>query len=112
MVAAGSAGSAALCHVWVRSQVVQLGYEIATEKRAADELAQANQRLRLEVDSLKNPARVELIARRDLKMEPPDPAHIRATSRRLTAANAAGGAGAEPFRLSSVAALRSSRTLR
>src|SRR5215510_9809482 len=90
MVAAGSAGSAALFHVWVRNQVVQLGYEIASEKRVADELAQANQRLRLEVDSLKNPARVEQIAHRDLKMEPPDPAHIRVTSRRVNAANTAG----------------------
>ncbi|HJZ86723.1 MAG TPA: cell division protein FtsL [Polyangia bacterium] len=77
LVAAGSAGGAALAHVWVRSQVVQLGYDIAREKRQVEELTQANQRLRIEVDWLKNPARVEDIARRELSMEPPDPARIR-----------------------------------
>jgi cell division protein FtsL len=58
-------------------QVVQTGYAIAREKQAADRLAREGQRLRVEVEALKNPARIELIAKRDLKMTPPDPARIR-----------------------------------
>ena len=77
IVAAVSAGAAALAHVWVRMQVVELGYEIAREKTAGDELAMANARLRIEVEGLKNPARVEQLAKKDLKMTAPDPVKIR-----------------------------------
>ena len=77
LVAAASAGVAALAHVWVRMQVVELGYQIAREKSAGDELAMANARLRIEVEGLKNPARVEQLAKKDLKMTPPDPVKIR-----------------------------------
>jgi cell division protein FtsL len=77
LVAASSAGCAALAHVFVRMQVVQLGYEIAREQRIEQELAQEAQRLRIEVDALHNPARVEALAKRDLKMTPADPNLIR-----------------------------------
>src|SRR5262249_32378605 len=81
LVGIASAGSAALAHVWVRTQLVELGYALASEKQAAEELAQANQRLRIEVEWLKSPARVEAIAKRELQMEPLDPAHLRAPAR-------------------------------
>jgi cell division protein FtsL len=77
VVAAVSAGAAALAHVWVRMQVVELGYEAAREKQTALDLGGANQRLRIEVAGLSNPARVEQLAQRELRMAPPDPAHIR-----------------------------------
>jgi len=108
LVAVGSAGCAALAHVWVHSQVVQVGYDIAREQRSVEELTQANQRLRIEVDWLKNPARVEEIARRELKMEPPDPTRIRVISGRLTADNAENRELSHPTVLS----LRSARSLR
>jgi cell division protein FtsL len=63
---------------------VQLGYDMAREKHAAEELAQANQRLRIEVDWLKSPARVEELAKRELHMEPPDPTRIRVIPRTLS----------------------------
>jgi cell division protein FtsL len=77
LVGALSAGAAALAHVWVRMQVVELGYEIAREKTAGDELTMTNARLRIEVEGLKNPARVEQLAKKDLKMAAPDPVKIR-----------------------------------
>jgi cell division protein FtsL len=77
LVAAGSAGVAALAHVWVRNQVVQLGYEIAREQKLAEQLTESNQQLRIEVDGLRNPARIQDLARRELHMVPPDPERIR-----------------------------------
>jgi cell division protein FtsL len=77
LVGALSAGAAALAHVWVRLQVVELGYEIAREKAAADQLAMTNARLRIEVEGLKTPARIEQLAKKDLKMAAPDPDRIR-----------------------------------
>ena len=103
IVAAGSAGCAALAHVWVRNQVVQVGYELAREKRASEELAQANQRLRVEVDWLKNPARIEQLARRDLRMEAPDPAHIRVVEKKSSPLSAV---SSQPDRKLAVAQVR------
>jgi cell division protein FtsL len=80
LVSAASAGAAALAHVWVRMQVVQAGYEIAREKRSVEELTQANQRLRIEIDGLKAPARIEAMAKRDLKMVSLDPTRLRRLS--------------------------------
>ena len=78
LVGALSAGGAAMAHVWVRMQVVELGYELARETHAEAEVVHQNQRLRLEVDALQSPARLAELARRDLRMEAPDPLHIRA----------------------------------
>ena len=81
MVALISIGGAAMAHVWVRMQLVQVGYELAREKKQGDELEQANQRLRTEVDGLKSPGRLEGIAQGTLKMTPADPSLIRLVRR-------------------------------
>ena len=67
---------AALGHVWVRLQQIQTGYALSRERRAARELAESQKRLRLEAAVLKQPQRIERIARVRLGMTAPDPSKI------------------------------------
>jgi cell division protein FtsL len=64
---------AALGHVWVRLQQIQTGYSLSQERRQARELAETQKRLRLEAAVLKQPQRIERIARVRLGMTAPDP---------------------------------------
>jgi cell division protein FtsL len=59
-----------LGHVWVRLQVLSLGYQVSEETRIQRELAAAQNMLRA-------PARIDAIARGRLRMSPPDPSRIR-----------------------------------
>jgi cell division protein FtsL len=68
---------AALAHVWVRLQVLSVGYDISRETRWRHELGEQNQRLTLELRTRMDLAVVERIARDELKMVPPDPRAIR-----------------------------------
>jgi cell division protein FtsL len=56
--------------------VVELGYGIGAETRLAHELEDLDRRLRIEVEWLKSPARIERIARERLRMAPPAPSAI------------------------------------
>jgi cell division protein FtsL len=60
-----------LFHVWSRVKVVDLNLEITEANRTLKEMQQEKSRLRLEVASLKNPARIELLAKGDLGMAIP-----------------------------------------
>lgn len=60
-----------LFHVWSRVKVIDLGLQITEAGRNLKESQQEKNRLRLEVASLKNPARIELVARQDLGMALP-----------------------------------------
>jgi cell division protein FtsL len=77
VVLVASAVVVALIHVWVHLQVIASGYEIARETRTRHELAELNQRLRLELETRKDPAVIERRAREELHMTPPDPAAVR-----------------------------------
>jgi cell division protein FtsL len=67
---------AALGHVWVRLQQIQTGYSLSKERREARSLTETQKRLRLEAAVLKQPQRIERIARTRLGMTAPDPAKI------------------------------------
>jgi cell division protein FtsL len=67
---------AALAHVWVRMQHIQIGYALSQERRESHALAQAQQRLRIEAAVLKQPARIERIAHARLGMTAPEPEQI------------------------------------
>ncbi|MBI5478331.1 MAG: cell division protein FtsL [Deltaproteobacteria bacterium] len=67
---------AALGHVWVRLQQIQTGYALSQERREARGLAETQKRLRLEAAVLKQPQRIERIARVRLGMTAPDPSKI------------------------------------
>jgi cell division protein FtsL len=68
---------AALLHVWVRLQVIAIGYDLSRETRAKHDLGEAHQRLSLELRTRMDLAVIERAAKEQLKMAPPDPRSIR-----------------------------------
>lgn len=58
-------------HVWSRSHLIELNLELGKVNKQWNELEQEQKRLRLEIESLKTPARIEVIAKRDLGMVAP-----------------------------------------
>jgi cell division protein FtsL len=61
---------ALLFYSWVRSQIVNTGYENQSLVARRELLLRNQKRLSLEEDTLKNPERIDLIARNDLGMTP------------------------------------------
>jgi cell division protein FtsL len=60
--------SGSLFYVWSRLEAVNLSYEISRQARLRKKLIQLNERLTLEVATLKSPDRIGKIAREDLGM--------------------------------------------
>ena len=58
-------------HVWSRVEVIDLNLKISDSARRSKEELQENQRLKLEVASLKAPARIESLAKGELGMALP-----------------------------------------
>ena len=58
-------------HVWSRVKVIDLNLQLAETNRFYKEQQQENKRLRLEVASLKTPARIESLAKGELGMALP-----------------------------------------
>ena len=69
--------SAAMAHVSLRLGVVRMGYQIGEQTRQRRALEEQRRRYTTELSMLKNPARIERIAREKLHMELPDPSRIR-----------------------------------
>ena len=68
--------TAALAHVWVRLQVVRLGYRISQETEREKRLQQAHRKLQVERALLRNPERLERLARERLNLTTPAPGSI------------------------------------
>lgn len=66
----------ALFYVWARHEATSWGYRISEAAQAQNELKQANRELRLEAASLRSPARIEKIARKELGLDFPKPGQI------------------------------------
>ena len=64
---------AALAHVSLRIGVVRMSYEIGAKSRERRVLDEDRRKLATEASMLKNPARLERLAREKLHMELPDP---------------------------------------
>ncbi len=64
---------ALLFYSWVRSQIVNTGYESQTLFAAEESLLRTQKRLILEEETLRDPQRIDLIARNDLGMTPLHP---------------------------------------
>lgn len=58
-------------HVWSRFRLVELNLQIGEAARQMKDLEQEQKRLKLEAESLRTPARIETIAKRDLGMTVP-----------------------------------------
>jgi cell division protein FtsL len=80
-LATGVVTAAALAHVWVRLQMLSVGYDISRETKWRHDLGEQNQRLTLEQRTRMDLAVVEKVARDELKMVPPDPRLIRVVKR-------------------------------
>lgn len=65
-----------LFFVWSRIQVFQFEYAISSLESELREGRQENRKLRLEAASLRNPSRIERLARNKLGLRLPDPAQI------------------------------------
>ena len=76
-LALASAVVVALIHVWIHLQVISFGYDLARESKTRHDLAEQNQKLRLELETRKDPSVIERRAREELHMTTPDPAAIR-----------------------------------
>lgn len=66
----------ALISVWVRIQVIQLGYEMSRLRKETSELKEQKNRLKAEVAMLKVPSRIEVIARERFGMRFPQSQEI------------------------------------
>ena len=66
-----------LLHVWVRLQLIQVGYEISRQTQLRHDLTELTQRLSLELRSRMDLHTVERIARERLQMTPPAPQQLR-----------------------------------
>lgn len=69
--------AAGLAHVGLRMKVVRLGYEISELSRERRVLDEEHRRLQLERSMLRDPARIERLAREKLGMRRPEPAQLR-----------------------------------
>ncbi len=63
-------------YTWCRMQCVGIGYQIAEQTQKQDELLRVQNNLKLELERLKSPARIETIARQKLGLDKPTPGQV------------------------------------
>jgi len=62
---------AALSHAWVKTRVIEQGYQLSRLSAEYRELSRAHQALQLKAAELRSPQRIEELARTRLAMGPP-----------------------------------------
>jgi hypothetical protein len=92
-VAMASPAAAGLFRVWVNQDAVQIGYALSAEATRRKRVADAAQKLEVELAAERSPERLERLARR-LGMGPPGPGRVFGASR--GASSEASSAGARP----------------
>jgi cell division protein FtsL len=65
-----------LAHVWLRLQVVQMGYVLSTQSKLQGKLEQEQRELKVELATLMSPDRLEAMARRRLGLAPPEKGQV------------------------------------
>jgi cell division protein FtsL len=63
-------------YTWCRVQCLNIGYDIAARIRQQEELLQLQETLKIEMERLKAPARIERIARQKLGLDKPLPQQV------------------------------------
>ena len=66
----------ALLHVWLRLQVVHMGYVLATTSKLQNQLEQENRELKVELATLMSPDRLEAMSRKRLGLRPPEKGQV------------------------------------
>lgn len=62
-----------LVHAWQHFELLRHGYELEGMQKAQAQAVEVNRHLRLELDTLRAPARIEPLATRELRMISPAP---------------------------------------
>jgi cell division protein FtsL len=75
LLAVGLVG-VALLHVWLRLQVVHMGYVLATTSKLQNQLQQENLELKLELATLTSPDRLEALSRSRLGLRSPEKGQV------------------------------------
>jgi cell division protein FtsL len=65
-----------LIHVWLRLQVVHMGYVLSTTAKLQGHLEQENRELKVELATLTSPDRLEAMARRRLGLKSPEKGQV------------------------------------
>jgi len=65
-----------LLHVWLRLQVVQMGYVLSTASKFQSRLEQENRELKVELATLTTRDRLDSMARRRLGLAPPQKGQV------------------------------------
>lgn len=63
-------------HVWLRLQVVQMGYVLSTTSKLQSRLEQENRELKIELATMTSPDRLESSARRRLGLRQPEKGQV------------------------------------
>jgi cell division protein FtsL len=66
----------ALSHVWLRLQVVHLGYVLSTTSKLQNQLEQEQRELKVELATLTSPDRLEAMARKRLGLAAPEKGQV------------------------------------
>ena len=66
----------ALTHVWLRLQVVQMGYVLSTTSKLQNRLEQEQRELKVELATLMSPDRLEAMARKRLGLTQPEKGQV------------------------------------
>ena len=85
-------------YAWQHFRAIEYGYQIESAKRELNNLAEMNRALRLEDASLRDPERIDLMARR-MGLVPPEPGQVIRMDAASAEANAPVMASAEPMML-------------
>lgn len=63
-------------HVWLRLQVVHMGYVLSTTSKLQSRLEQENRELKIELATMTSPERLESLARRRLGLRQPEKGQV------------------------------------
>lgn len=63
-------------HVWLRLQVVHVGYVLSTTSKLQNRLEQENRELKIELATMTSPDRLEALARRRLGLKQPEKGQV------------------------------------
>lgn len=76
LLVAGIVAAALLAYSWQRYECLRLSYQYEHVKQSESQAAELNRELRVELATLRSPARIDLLARDRLGMTVPQPAQI------------------------------------
>lgn len=65
-----------LVHVWLRLQVVHMGYVLSSASKLQSRLEQENRELKIELATMTSPDRLESLARRRLGLVAPEKGQV------------------------------------